>query len=62
MSTCGYVCPACNGLGLDDQGNNCFWCAPTDQCQLAQNNPITDEEWIKSVHEGPCCSDAIDNQ
>ena len=58
MSGCGYVCPACNGLEMDEQGNKCSWCSPIEENSLKPN--ISDEEWIKSVHEGSCCSDPIE--
>ena len=28
MSGCGYVCPVCEGSGMDDEGNACTWCTP----------------------------------
>ena len=55
MSTCGYVCPACSGSGFDEHGNNCHWCSFAHESVI--KNPISDEDWIKNVHEGPCCSD-----
>jgi|GEM_PF-904392 len=56
MSTCGYICPACNGSEIDEHGNQCHWCSKTSKEQPSQNN-ITDQDWLKTVHEGPCCSD-----
>ncbi|TAH26333.1 MAG: hypothetical protein EAZ07_04660 [Cytophagales bacterium] len=26
MPTCGYVCPSCEGRGIDNEGNDCTWC------------------------------------
>ena len=27
MAGCGYVCPVCEGKGLDHEGNSCDYCA-----------------------------------
>ena len=51
MTTCGYLCPSCEGKGYNEEGKSCTWCAQKSV------NSITDEEWIKNVHEGPCCGD-----
>jgi hypothetical protein len=26
MSTCGYICPSCNGTQLNEEGDSCNWC------------------------------------
>lgn len=62
MATCGYVCPLCEGRGVDEHGIECQWCKPfTDTHTNTKTNepqmPVSDEEWIKSVHEGKCCGD-----
>lgn len=51
MSTCGYICPACEGTGYNAEGEPCHWCS-TDK----QSEP-TDEKWLNSTHEGCGCSD-----
>jgi hypothetical protein len=52
MAGCGYVCPQCEGRGMDEYGRDC------DYCSVSPNNSLTEEqeEWIRKVHEGPCCS------
>jgi hypothetical protein len=52
MATCGYLCPVCEGKGFKDDGSDCDWCQVQKQVLSADK-----EEWIKKVHEGPCCSD-----
>jgi hypothetical protein len=48
-TTCGYICPQCNGTGLTpDSLDNCSWCDRVE---------ITTEKWIETVHEQSCCSD-----
>jgi len=56
MATCGYVCPACEGRGFDEEGKPCSWCTVVPNLQVKAPE-ITDEEWVKEVHEGKCCSD-----
>jgi hypothetical protein len=60
MATCGYLCPKCEGTGTLENGDACDWCTITPQ----NSKPIpTDDEladWIKQVHEGPCCADSND--
>jgi len=56
MSNCGYVCPSCSGSGFNEQGQLCDWCTPKDKEQPSKTI-VTDQDWLKSVHEGPCCSD-----
>lgn len=51
MTTCGYLCPACNGTGFVEL-DPCSWCGPQKK-----KEEISDEEWMKQVHEGPCCGD-----
>ncbi|TAF73408.1 MAG: hypothetical protein EAZ53_12665 [Bacteroidetes bacterium] len=54
--TCGYICPNCNGTGFDSELlADCDWCKPL------QKPTISDEEWIKIVHEQNCCSDIGEN-
>ncbi|MFN4972583.1 MAG: hypothetical protein ACK45I_06580 [Bacteroidota bacterium] len=51
MSTCGYICPACEGTGYGSEGEPCHWCTPENPTEMP------DETWIKSTHEGCGCSD-----
>lgn len=56
MATCGYVCPVCEGKGYIESGDECLYCK-----QPMAGSPIPDdEEWMKEVHEGKCCSDSGD--
>jgi len=57
MATCGYICPQCNGTELDENGNICDWCSVVMDRNVNHDKPISDEEWIKNVHEGKCCAD-----
>lgn len=63
MATCGYICPACEGRGFDEKGKTCSWCSPLiEEKELAikANADKAEEElkeWVKNVHEGPCCGD-----
>lgn len=53
MATCGYICPKCNGTGFNaDTLDNCEWCTKTEV-----EPTISNEDWIKSVHENDCCAD-----
>jgi hypothetical protein len=52
MSTCGYICPQCEGKGYSEDGEICNWCQPDESV-----SGKTDEEWIAAVHEGCGCSD-----
>ena len=54
MATCGYLCPKCEGRGFTDQGETCDWCVVAPK---PETSSISDEEWVKKVHEGPCCGD-----
>jgi len=56
MATCGYLCPSCEGKEFMEDGSPCTWCKPLTPVKL-QKAPISDEEWIESVHFGDCCSD-----
>lgn len=51
MSGCGYVCPLCEGSGLDEGGNPCSYCS------AEQPEGISVEQWIAIVHENSGCSD-----
>lgn len=52
--TCGYICPKCNGTGFDAELlTDCDWCKQEPKAE------ISDEEWIKTVHEQNCCSDIV---
>jgi hypothetical protein len=53
MSTCGYICPQCEGAGFTDDGNACDWCTPS----VSKVENISDEEWLKQTHESCGCSD-----
>ena len=58
MATCGYLCPACEGRGYDEQGETCTWCAVKDTgLKSDKKDELTDEEWINRVHGKNCCSD-----
>ena len=46
---CGYVCPKCEGKDYIESGELCDWCTTKEI--------ISDETWLKEVHEGKCCSD-----
>ena len=60
MATCGYVCPQCEGRGLDQDGQPCDWCdTPTPSVKDSEKEV---EEWITAVHEGPCCSDPVEDK
>lgn len=54
MAGCGYLCPQCEGRGFTDDGETCDWCS--DKPESSPQN-ITDEQWLKEVHEGKCCAD-----
>lgn len=58
MATCGYICPKCDGKGfLEENLADCDWCKkPTIEVEKVEVE-ITDEEWIKAVHEKNCCAD-----
>lgn len=53
MPGCGYICPACNDNKILDNGDVCQWCVKESEIKKT----ISDEEWINTVHQGPCCSD-----
>ncbi|MCU0415907.1 MAG: hypothetical protein MUE33_01865 [Cytophagaceae bacterium] len=56
MSTCGYLCPKCEGSGYLETGDSCEWCAlPPTPSPNNTTQIITEEVWLKSVHEGNCC-------
>ncbi len=55
MTTCGYICPICEGNGLKEDGSNCDWCVDS-KSEVAQKAII--EDWIEKVHQGSCCSDS----
>jgi len=58
MAGCGYVCPKCNDSGFDENMIVCDWCLVEDKItQVFKSNLASNEEWQKSVHEGPCCGD-----
>jgi hypothetical protein len=40
MATCGYLCPACEGRGYDDNANVCNWCT-------IENPPVKKEKNIE---------------
>jgi hypothetical protein len=55
MATCGYLCPACEGKKIKEDGADCDWCG-----EIANKKAISTKElneWIENVHQGPCCSD-----
>jgi DnaJ-class molecular chaperone len=55
MPTCGYICPQCEGSGFFND-EPCNWCS--DKKDIPKDKKeISDEEWIREVHEGKCCGD-----
>lgn len=56
MAGCGYVCPVCEGRGFIDSGETCTFCTPEGSNQ-PKTPQISDETWMKEVHEGNCCAD-----
>ena len=58
MATCGYICPACEGKGHDDNGNTCTWCSVTEVALVVRQSKtkIETEAWITKTHEGNCCA------
>ena len=67
MATCGYICPQCEGSGFLENGDVCDWCTEKPKTVVSGQLPssistespssITDEEWMREVHEGKCCGD-----
>lgn len=57
MATCGYICPQCNGTELKDNGDICDWCSVDMVIKDEPKVIISDDEWMKNVHEGKCCAD-----
>lgn len=53
MSTCGYVCPQCEGNGLTSDGEPCHWCT----APALPEPEVSDEVWLRETHEGKCCAD-----
>lgn len=45
MAGCGYVCPLCEGKGVDESGKVCSWCSQDKA------------DWIAKVHNDCSCSD-----
>lgn len=53
MAICGYICPVCEGKGYTESGK-CVY------CQREPEKPeMSDEQWLKEVHEGDCCGDPV---
>ena len=59
MPGCGYICPKCNDTGLDENLKACDWCLVEEKISDVHESSkqISDEDWINSVHNGPCCGD-----
>ncbi|HEX8548150.1 MAG TPA: hypothetical protein VF691_14410 [Cytophagaceae bacterium] len=57
MAGCGYVCPACEGKEVDEEGKPCKWCQPDVPKEDKKVSDQDLQQWIEDVHEGPCCSD-----
>jgi len=58
MAGCGYVCPACGGKEVDEEGNPCNWCQPDTMVkEETKVSEVELKQWIETVHQGPCCSD-----
>ncbi|MFQ3575650.1 MAG: hypothetical protein SNJ77_04370 [Cytophagales bacterium] len=54
MAGCGYVCPVCEGKGFKDDLSECDFCEDSKNPEPEQE--ISEDDWLKSVHEGSCCS------
>lgn len=57
MAGCGYVCPLCEGTGYGSDALPCEYCCKESDKEAKENEL---KEWIEKVHEGPCCSDQVD--
>ncbi len=58
MPGCGYICPKCNDSGFDEELKPCDWCSQAPPISRKTASPLpSEEDWLKSVHEGPCCGD-----
>ena len=57
MPGCGYICPKCNDSGFDENLKACDWCTVEEKIANVFDENQSDEAWLKSVHEGPCCGD-----
>lgn len=55
MSTCGYLCPKCEGAGFLANNEVCDWCTIVATKPAVSAEELS--EWISAVHEGPCCAD-----
>ena len=55
MATCGYICPLCEGKGFLDNLKPCDYCETDKKVKIE----ISDEEWMETVHNGPCCGDRV---
>jgi hypothetical protein len=53
MAGCGYVCPVCEGKSFLESGDTCNFCTSVE----TKKQEISDEVWMKEVHEGNCCGD-----
>jgi hypothetical protein len=47
MAGCGYVCPLCEGTGIDDHGNDCTLCIPEPQNKIRLEPVIYTQENIR---------------
>ncbi len=54
MTTCGYICPICEGNRFKEDGSDCDWCLNP---KIEQEKEAVLEEWIEKVHHGSCCGD-----
>ncbi|MFN8436638.1 MAG: hypothetical protein U0V72_03275 [Cytophagales bacterium] len=59
-TTCGYLCPQCEGRGFKENGEDCDWCS----IDHIKSNSVLDNstendvaEWIEKVHNSACCGD-----
>lgn len=46
MSTCGYICPSCNGTKLTEDGKDCEWCKvdyPVKQESVEEELPTSQD-------------------
>ncbi len=50
MSTCGYICPKCEGRGFLDDGTPCDWCAVEVKSENVKSES-DDEGSVKLIND-----------